>query len=81
MTEKKKKTGLLYDILMGVSLKIYQRLIRCVDPKETKTDVVLIFVTEKNRASLHRLDGSFYIYIYIYIYIYKTQNDVMLVPK
>ena len=43
----KKKAGLLYDILMGVSLKIYQRLIRCVDPKETKTDVVLIFVTEK----------------------------------
>ena len=41
---------------MGVSLKIYQRLIHCVDPKETKTDVVLIFVTEKNKASLHRFD-------------------------
>ena len=69
----KKKLGLLYDILTGVSLKIYQRLICCVDPKETKTYIVLIFVIEKNRDSRHRLD--------IYIYIYKTQNDVVLVPK
>ena len=72
---RKKKLGLFYNILMVVSLKTYQRLIRRVDPKETKTDVVLIFVGEKNWASLHRLDGS------IYIYIYMTQNDIMLVPK
>ena len=72
-----KKLGLLYDILMGVSLKIYQRLIRCVDPKEAKTNVVLIFVTGKNEASLHCLDGSFF----KYIYIYQAQNDVVLVSK
>ena len=41
---------------MGVSLKIYQRLICRVDPKETKTDIAFIFVTEKNRASLCRFD-------------------------
>ena len=80
----KKKLGLLYDILMRVSLKIYQRLIHCVDPKETKTDVVLTFVTEKNRASLHRLDGSFFIYIYIRLktmscWSQRDQNDVVLI--
>ena len=51
-----RKLGLLYNILMGVSLKIYQRLICRVDPKETKTNVVFIFMTEKNRPSLCRFD-------------------------
>ena len=70
----KKKLGLLYNILTGVSLKIYQRLICCVDPKETKTYIVLIFVIEKNRDSRHRLD------IYIYIYI-KDSKRCRVGPK